>query len=176
MMKQRSPWSRTLTALAGAVFLMGCENAVESTAQAPSVLEGLEAGIHPIVVVANQSAGKATVALYLKQVQVNSAVASYQGELSYNADALKLDGAELPQGVVGAWNEIKPGQVRFAGAAMSGVSAGPVLTLRFTTKTAVQPEAFKLRMEEVVGSANFENLTKQVVAREQPLFSKQPLE
>jgi hypothetical protein len=31
-------------------------------------------------------------------------------------------------------------------------------------------------MEEVVGAANFENLTEKVVKREQPLFSKSPLE
>jgi hypothetical protein len=41
---------------------------------------------------------------------------------------------------------------------------------------AVQADAFKLRMEEVVGAANFENLTAKVVKREQPLFSKTPLE
>jgi hypothetical protein len=165
-----------LTVLVGALLLGGCESVVESNAQEPSVLEGLGPGIHPIVVVANQSADKATVALYLKQVQVTATLASYQGELSYDASALKLEGAELPQGIVGAWNEVKPGQVRFAGAAMTGVSAGPVLTLRFTSKGAVQANAFKLRMEEVVGAANFENLTKQVVEREQPLFSKTPLE
>jgi hypothetical protein len=115
-------------------------------------------------------------ALYLKQVQVKATVASYQGELSFDASALKLDGAELPQGIVGAWNETKPGQVRFAGAAMAGLSAGPVLTLHFTGKGAVRADAFTLRVEDVVGAANFENLTKQVVEREQPLFSKTPLE
>jgi hypothetical protein len=165
-----------LTVLMGAVLIGGCDNVVESKAQEPSVLENLGPGIHPVVVVTNQSEGKATVALYLKQVQVTATLASYQGELSYDATAFKLEGAELPQGIVGAWNETKPGQVRFAGAAMTGLSAGPVLTLHFTGKGAVRADAFTLRMEEVVGAANFENLTEKVVKREQPLFSKTPLE
>ena len=167
---------RRWSLLLGIGVLVGCENAVESNAQEPNVLEGLAPGIHPLMVVTNQSGGTATLALYLKQVQVNATVASYQGELSYDPSVLKLEGAELPQSVVGAWNETKPGQVRFAGAAMTGVTAGPVLTLRFTSKGTVQAEIFKLRMEEVVGAKDFENLTGKVVAREQPLFSKTPLE
>jgi hypothetical protein len=31
-------------------------------------------------------------------------------------------------------------------------------------------------MEEVVGAANFENLTEKVVKREQPVFSTKPLD
>lgn len=161
--------------LLGLALLAGCDTVLETEAQERGVLEGLGPGIHPIVVLTSQSGGNATVAVHLKRVQVTTAVASYQGELSYDANLLKLAGAELPQGIVGAWNEVMPGQVRFAGAAMNGVGEGPILTLRFTSAGAIKAEAFKIRLEEVVGATDFANVTKEVVPREQPLFSETPL-
>ncbi|HEX2188612.1 MAG TPA: cohesin domain-containing protein [Longimicrobiaceae bacterium] len=157
----------------GLGLLAGCENAVQP--QEPNVLEGLAPGIHPIVVLASKSGSSAAVELHLKRVGVEAKIASFQGELGYDADRLTLAGAELSPGVMGAWHESAPGTVRFAGAAMDGVGDGAVLRLRFTAKGAVEAGAFRVRVEELVSSADFQDLAPRVVVREQPVFSPVPL-
>lgn len=157
----------------GLGLLAGCENAVQP--QEPNVLQGLAPGIHPIVVLASKSGSSASVELHLKRVGVDAKIASFQGELDFAADRLTLAGAELSPGVMGAWHESEPGKVRFAGAAMEGVGDGPVLRLRFTAAGPVDGDAFRVKVEELVSSADFQDLSPRVVAREQPLFSPTPL-
>ena len=48
-------------------------------------------------------------------------VASYQGELVYDAKSLKLVSASFPQGVSGAVFEANPGKLRFVGTADGGL-------------------------------------------------------
>lgn len=153
-------------------LLAGCKDAVGS--QEPDVLAGLDPGIHPVMVVASQSGNTATLELHLKRVKVDASIASFQGELSYDASAMKLTGAELPQGIMGSWNETAPGTVRFAGAALEGIGDRAVLVLRFTGK-GVRAESFRVMMEEIVSAAGFENLASSLVARDQPIFSPGPL-
>lgn len=157
----------------GLGLLAGCENAVQP--QEASVLEGLAPGIHPIVVLTSRAGNAATVELHLKRVGVDARIASFQGELEFATERLTLAGAELSPGVMGAWNESAPGKVRFAGAAMEGLGEGAVLRLRFTAKGAVEGDAFQVKVEELVSSADFQDLSPRVVAREQPLFSPTPL-
>lgn len=154
-------------------LVAGCKDAVQP--QEPNVLEGLGPGIHPVVVVASRGGGSASVELQLRRVQTSATVASYQGELEYDARALKLTGAELPKGVMGAWNETSPGKVRFAGAVLEGLADGPVLVLHFTTSGSIRGDGFRVKLEEVVATEGFTDLSPQVVAREQPLFSASPL-
>ncbi len=150
-------------------LLGGCEDAVQP--QEPNVVEGLGPGIHPIVVLATQSGSAATVELHLKRVGVEEKIASFQGELGYDASQLTLTGAELKPGVMGAWNEGTEGSVRFAGAVAEGMGEGAVLTLRFTAKTEVEGSAFQVKVEELVSSTDFQDLTSRLVVRDQPLFS-----
>ncbi len=154
-------------------LLAGCENAVQP--QEPSVLEGLAPGIHPIVVLTSRAGDAATVELHLKRVGVDAKIASFQGELAFDRESLALSGAELKPGVMGAWNESAPGTVRFAGAVAEGMADGPVLTLRFVAKGAVDGRAFRVKLEELVSSADFQDLSARLVVREQPLFSPSPL-
>ncbi len=165
---------RTLALLLGIGLLAGCENAAEP--KETSVLEGLAPGIHPIVVVGGRSGNVTQVELHLKRIQVDASISSYQGELEYDTGALTLAGAELPGGIVGAWNEPSTGKVRFAGAALEGIGENPVLLLRFTSKGEVQRGSFKLKVEEIVAAADFQSLSSTLVVREQPLFSRSPLQ
>lgn len=174
---RRTHWisrSRLVAVLLGLGLVAGCKDTVQP--QEPDVLEGLRPGIHPIVVVASRAGASARVELQLRRVQVDAKVSSYQGELQYDTRVMKLEGAELPTGIMGAWNETAPGKVRFAGATLEGMGDGAVLTLRFTTTGAIRAEGFKVRMEEIVASSDFQNLSTKVVSREQPLFSKTPLD
>lgn len=158
----------------GLGLLAGCENAVEP--QEPGILDGLAPGIHPVVVLTSSAGGSAAVELQLKRIGVDAKIASFQGELVYDAQRLSLTGAELSQGVMGAWNESAPGTVRFAGAAAEGLAQDGVLKLRFTAKGAVAGDAFRVKLEELVSSADFQDLAPRLVARDQPLFSPAPLD
>ncbi|HEX2091742.1 MAG TPA: cohesin domain-containing protein [Longimicrobiaceae bacterium] len=172
----RTRWkagSRVLALALGVGLTMACKDAAQP--MEPDVLEGLGPGIHPVVVVAGKSGSTTQVELHLRRVQVEDRVASYQGELEYDTGKLSLVGAELPGGIAGAWNETAPGKIRFAGATLEGIADAAVLVMRFEAKGDVKAGAFKVRMEEVVASVEFRNLTPQVVSSEQPLFSSRPL-
>ncbi|HEX7243688.1 MAG TPA: hypothetical protein VF263_25600 [Longimicrobiaceae bacterium] len=131
-------------------------------------------GIHPVIVLAGEGGGTAVVRLHLRRVQVDGAISSYQGEVSYDTRALTLSRAELPQGVAGAWNEPAPGRVRFAGASPQGVGDVPVLTLHFRTRGPVEGSGFRVKMEEVVSAIGFRSLSARVVRRDPPIFSRAP--
>lgn len=166
--------SRIVAALLGLGLLGGCENAGMPTE--PSVLEGLAPGIHPIVVVGSKTGTTTQVQLYLKKVQVDAPISSFQGEFDYDSQGLTLAEAEIPQGITGAWNKTADGKIRFAGAALEGVGEGPVLTLRFQSKTALQRSDFKVKMEELTAAEDFHSLADQLVEGEQPLFSRLPIQ
>lgn len=166
-------WSRRSTALLLGVALAACDGQPVAP-QTANPLAGMGPGIHPVLVVAPAEGG-AQVELHLRKVQVEAQVASYQGELRYDAGAMRLSGAQLPPGVVGAWNEVQPGRVRFAAVAPSGVGEGPVLTLRFAAAAQPGRESFGLMMEEVVAH-DFADLTDRVSRPLHPLLSTAPLE
>lgn len=168
----RTGWTRGAAALLLAAALAACDRH-PVVAPAPEPAAELGPGIHPVLVLAAGDGG-ARVELHLRRVQVEAQVAGYQGELLYDATGLRLDGAQFPAGVAGAWNEVQPGRVRFAGAAPAGVPEGAVLTLRFTASSPPLRESFGLVMEEVV-SSGFANLTGRVSRPEHPLFSRTPL-
>ncbi|HEX5871486.1 MAG TPA: hypothetical protein VFY65_13765 [Longimicrobium sp.] len=165
-------WSRRAAALLLGVALAACDEQPIAT-QTADPLAGMGPGIHPVLVVAPADGG-AQVELHLRRVQVEAQVASYQGELRYDAGAMHLSGAQLPAGVVGAWNEVQPGHVRFAGVAPSGVGEGAVLTLRFAAAAQPARESFGLVMEEVV-APDFADLTGRVSRPLHPLLSTAPL-
>jgi hypothetical protein len=168
----RTGWTRGAAALLLAAALAACDRH-PVVAPKPDPVAGLGPGIHPVLVL-GASEGGAQVELHLRRVQVQAQVASYQGELLYDAAKLRLERAQFPAGVAGAWNEVQPGRVRFAGAASAGVPEGAVLTLRFTALAPPVRESFALVMEEVVAH-DFSSLTGRVSRSEHPLFSRTPL-
>ena len=115
-------------------------------------------GIHPVVVVASQTASAATLELHLKRVDVSDRIASVQGEISYDAASMRLSGASIPSGITGAWNEVRPGVVRFTGVAVEGIEGGAVLELRFAAAAPVREGAVSLRIEEMVAAEGFADL------------------
>jgi hypothetical protein len=117
-----------------------------------------EAGIYPVLVVTDETAAGATVELHLKRVDVAERIASYQGELVYDPAALTVSAGRIPAGITGSWNETRRGTLRFAGVAVGGIEAGPVLTLTVATTRPLAAEAFRLRMEELVSATGFGDL------------------
>lgn len=169
-------WTRGAAAVLLGVALAACERQPAAVPPETDPFAGLGPGIHPVLVVAGQDAKEARVELYLHRVEVAEQVASYQGELRYDTGRMKLSAAELPGGVAGAWNEVEPGRVRFAAAALEGVGDAPVLTLRFAPTGRIERSGFTLDVEEIVATEAFAPLTAKVVKQtgDRPLFSARP--
>ncbi|HEX6370699.1 MAG TPA: hypothetical protein VF006_17385 [Longimicrobium sp.] len=167
----RAPrWAAAAAVLA---LLGGCDNTLQTQTETPT----LAPGVHAVVVVAPAAPGSpAEVQLHLRRQGVETPIASYQGELRYDASRMTVQGGSFPAGVMGAWNEVEPGRVRFAAAAPDGLSGSLALTLRATPKGEIGESAFQVRMDELVGAAAFEDLTPRFVQRAHPLFSTTPLQ
>jgi hypothetical protein len=158
------PRSRVLAALAAAAILSACNDAT-APVQGDGMPRNLERGIYALVNVASETEQSAQVELYLKRVQTDARLASYQGELTYDPAVLTLEHTDLPTGLIGTTNETSPGHVRFAGAALDGVGDVPVLAMRFTRHGAVAQQTFQVKVEEVAGSDGFADLTSQISTR-----------
>lgn len=174
----RRSWTCRSALLAPALIvavLLGCSDLMGTEKVAVEEPFATEPGIHPVLVITAEGAGEATLELHLKQVDVTSAVASYQGELEYATEGLTLVDASVPGGITGSWNEVEKGRVRFAGVSLSGIGEGAVLTLRFTASGSVDASAFRLHMEEITGTEAFLDLTPAVRQAERPLLSRSPL-
>lgn len=143
-------------------------------AQQGASRQGLGPGIHPVLVVAGRTGSTVRMELYLSRVDVPALIGSYQGEIGYDTGALTLARAELPRGITGAWNEVAPGRVRFAGITLQGLADGPVLVLNFEARGPVAAEGFTLRMKEVAAAGDYSNLAPRLVARAHPILSDAP--
>lgn len=115
------------------------------------------------------------VLVHLKRVEVDADIASFQGRLSYSGNALALLGGKVPGPALGAWHEVEPGVIRFAGLVTEGLATDePVLELRFQlTGEQVTSELFELELEEVVAVDGYQELTERVVRRDRPLLSRE---
>lgn len=164
---------RLATPLLALSLMVGCADAGPNSGD--GVLPTLtEPGFYPLLSAQAGSEGESVVALSLKQVPGGIELASVQGEITYDAAALKLSRADLPQGVEGDAFEVEPGRVRFVGTMMGGVTEAPLLNLVFTGRDrAAEPrrEMFTVRFEEVTGGADFEDLTA-TVRSDQLLFTR----
>ena len=84
------------------------------------------------------------------------AVASFQGIVQLPAGTPPVAAGEFPAGIVGAWNEVEPGRVRFAGVATQGLTQPLVLVLR--VPGALAGETVRVALEEAVGADGFRKL------------------
>jgi hypothetical protein len=145
---------------------MGAAAACADQATAPEAMGGLPKdlapGIYPVMSVASQTSGTAQVDLYLKRVPEGTSLASYQGELTYDANLLTLEHTDLPSGIVGTTNEVTPGHVRFAGAAIEGLGDVALVSLRFTRRGNLTSKSFQVHVEEISGASDFADLTSLV--------------
>lgn len=170
----RPPIRARRWAAAAVLALLGaCDNTLQTQTEAPV----LAPGVHAVVVVLPGTAGNpAEVQLHLRRQGVETPIASYQGELRYDVARLTVQGGAFPAGAVGAWNEVEPGRIRFAAAAPDGLAGSLALTLRASPRGELEKSAFQVRMEELVGTRAFEDLTPRFVERAHPLFSTSPLQ
>jgi hypothetical protein len=160
MLRRARRLSTAAGTLGAAVLLLACADTESKVAPTEPALT--TPGIHPVVVVASQTGGEAKLELRLERVAVVSKIASYQGELTYDRAALQLKSASIPAGITGAWNEVRPGVLRFTGVAVDGVPDGAVLAMTFAASAPVEAKAITLKMEELVASEGFADLKAQL--------------
>jgi hypothetical protein len=153
--------SAAVLSVAAMALLSACSDAT-APVQTGGLPKDLESGIYPLISVASRTSSTAQIDLYLKRVPSATRLASYQGELTYDASALTLEHTDLPAGMIGTTNEVSPGHVRFAGAALDGLGDVPVLSVRFTRHGALGQKSFEVRVEELAGAEDFADLTSQV--------------
>lgn len=118
-------------------------------------------GLYPSVSVST-SGGRSMASLSLVQVPGGVQLASYQGEITYDAGALALEEATLPEGVEGAVNEATPGHLRFVGTSLEAMGDAPLLRLRFRKGAAPTREMFSVRFEEVTTAGDLSDVTASV--------------
>lgn len=169
-MRHTAGWHRWRRAASIAILgaLAGCSDLFESRPRVD--VQPTTPGIHPLLVIAEEAGGRATLEIHLRSVQVAEKISSYQGELTYDRSRLRLESASVPSGVTGVWHEVKPGTVRLAGVAVDGMQGEKVLVMRFQATGAVQADAFELRMEELVASQAFRRMDGALRQRARPLL------
>lgn len=125
-------------------------------------------GIHPMLVVTPLPSGESRVELVLRRVNVTEQLAGVQGELTYDTARMRLQSAEIPQEIVGAWNEVAPGRIRFAVLKVEGLGDGAVLALRVQASAPLTSEVFSVKLTEVTEAATLGNITARVTQAPHP--------
>lgn len=156
---------RPALVLAVVALVAACSDVVQPKQATPGdPFAGLRAGLHPVLVVTEAGPVTTYAEVRLRRVQTTASIASFQAELSYDTTQLTVLGSDFQAGVDGAWFEVSPGHVRFAGAAAAGLDDVPLATLRFSSKQPSAKRTFSLEFQELVGADDFSDLTPQVTA------------
>ena len=142
-------------------LLLGCADARHALSGEGDLPTLSEAGLYPSISVST-SMGHSLATLSLAQAPGGVQLASYQGEITYDARALTLDKAALPEGVTGAIHETTPGRLRFVGTSLEGVGEVPLLSLRFRKGGALSREMFSVHFEEVTAAGDLSDVTATV--------------
>lgn len=168
-----------LVALGGA----GCDEGplAPGAEEAAPVLRVLEPGIHSVLSVPawkpmDEGGAQLSIRLYLKMVDVEGEIASYQGEFQFNTGVVEVLEVRVPEGLMGVWHESEAGVIRFAGLSLGGLADTPVLIIEIESKRAVRQEDFLVTLEEVVAVDGFQDLTESVVNREAPVLTTERLQ
>lgn len=166
---------RSLFVLAALVATGACQDAVQPKLADPAdPLAGLQAGLHPVLVVTPAGPVTTYAQVRLHPVNTQASVASFQAELAFDAAQLQLLGGDFAPGVQGAWHEVSPGRVRFAGLAPAGLQDAPLATLRFASRAGAASRAFDLDIQELVGADDFRDLMPLVAPGEARVVSSYP--
>ena len=139
------------------------------------VLEQLGPGIHLILSAPDMDpvgGGVMHLWIHLKAVKLQGGIASYQGELRFDPDVMSVIGGRVPEGLMGVWHEVEPGRVRFAGVSMEGIGDEAVLVLEVESERVLRSTDFEGVVEEVVSTEEFTEVTREVVKRENPVFTR----
>jgi hypothetical protein len=151
--------NRVISLLVGVLVLSGCADRREDIAGLPS---GAADGLYPQVIVSGAMARSTELRLSLLRKPAGVRLGSYQGELSYDATALRFESATLPDGIDGVASLAAPGRIRFVGTALDGVGEVPLLTVRFARTGEVRATAFGAVFEEVTAASDLSDLTGSV--------------
>jgi hypothetical protein len=146
-------------ALIALALLSACADQREDIAGLPS---GAADGLYPQVVVSGAMARSTELRLSLLRKPGGVRLGSYQGELSYDASALRFESATLPDGIDGVASLASPGRIRFVGTALDGVGEVPLLTVRFARTGEVKAASFGAVFEEVTAASDLSDLTATV--------------
>jgi hypothetical protein len=138
--------------------ISACADGADPLAGIP---RGAADGLYPQVIVAGPNAAVTEVRISLLRKPAGTLLGSYQGELSFDASALRVQAATLPSGIDGVAELSAPGHLRFVGTALDGVGEVPLVTVRFERIGQVRPESFGVLMEEVTAS-DLSDVTAQV--------------
>jgi hypothetical protein len=160
---------RLAAPLVALVLFVACTDTADPNSGLPTLTEP---GFYPLLSTLPSASAGSTVTLSLKQVPGGIELASVQGEITYDAALLKLDGATLPAGVEGDAEEVSPGRVRFVATLLPGATEPPLLQLQLSGRdgrVSMAREMFKVSIEEVTGGADLADLTTTVRA-DQLLF------
>lgn len=134
----------------------------------PEEIATLPAGIHPIVSIPGLATatvgGTVLVRVHLHAVEVEDEIASYQGIFRYDPDVIEIQSGSFPEGVLGAWNQLESGTLRFAGAVVEGIGTRPIIELRGRLKRIPGQGDFLVELEEIVAADKLQVMTKEVVA------------
>lgn len=166
---------RPALALAALALVAACSDVVQPKQATPGdPFAGLKAGLHPVLVVTEAGPVTTYAEVRLRRVQTSASIASFQAQLAYDTTQLSVLGAGFAAGVDGAWHEVSPGQVRFAGASASGLDDVALATLRFASKKPAGRRAFSLDFQELVGANDFSDLAPLVAAGAPLIVSEYP--
>jgi hypothetical protein len=103
-------------------------------------------------------------------VDVDREVNSVQGDLYYDRDALSLRGVTVPDGLMGAWNQVETGHIRFAGISLEALSGRRLLELAVVSGRPLRSEDFRVTLDEIVSAEEFRDLTPAVVEGRSPVL------
>lgn len=151
-----------------AIATLGVSACTDATGPALFELERPEieaSGIHPSIVVGKTSGAVTQVEVHLRRVQTDARIGSFQGEIGFRSDLGAVVGAVLPEGVTGSWNEVAPGRLRFAGAALGPVADGAILSLAIEGSRVPKVSDFTLKIEEITAPDQYSNLTSLLVEK-----------
>lgn len=173
---------RTLVAVHAVVLVAGVTGV---GVQAQTVMSGnpldLGPGIHAILSVPELGAvpsDSSTVSATLNflRVDVEGAIASYQGEVHFDDAALEVVAVTFPPEVMGAWNVIEPGRLRFAGLVANGLSTPLAMKLELVARRPLEASDFRrIVVEEITAATTFRNLTGEVVEHDPVMVVTEPV-
>lgn len=162
MLRPNSPSpSGWLVCLAASVLLLGCADAREQLSGDAGLPTGAEAGLYPSMVVTS-AGGSGVASLSLVQVPGGIRLGSYQGEITYDARSMEVEGTTFPEGVTGAIHQGSAGRLRFVGTALEGIGEVPLLRITFRKKGEIGAQSFTARFEEVTSASDLADITSSV--------------